>query len=871
MRDFLRALWPKAAEGNLTLWFNPSRASLHAPLADALVMDDDDLAELHRRNQTDSVYFGAGLRVAGLGEQGRGSQGTKQDVIALPCFSLDVDFYHPIAHKATNLPTRDDVGEIFEADEPTIIVDSGFGWQAHYVFDEPWLLDSASARTQAQVAFEAFQRKFIDRAAKRGWHVDSTATIQRVWRLPGFINRKTDDGIVASMIFEGGPRYRVADLVPATKAGLGTTKKTSTTSTAPSAPASPSTPPAPTTAPADVVRALQRYQGGSRDVVALALAGESLADRGGRDAALHRVCSVLAFVSDLTHPVEALAEALRPSLQRWADEPDATKTIDEELAKACAKLTRARADRVAREEADQAQLDSLADFAAGLRANLIPYVAPPDVDVTGAALPPPGPAPAPPAGMPLKHTIIQVRSSFWIWDFTEGRYIGPKIKDEVLTAARDAWATGAAPAAVDLSYTDAKGVTKTKLFPQVMKEYGTVAADVLGRFALDASYYDTTTKVFVESIAPLRVTEPVFNPQIDQWLRLLAGDDHYEKLCDWIAAVPQLDEQCCALYFDGVSGAGKGLLAAGLARLWREGGPTPLENVLGNFNAEMFSCPFILLDEGLPKRAGNVSAEVRKIIGTLTHSYTQKFVVNRTVNGAVRLLIAANNDNVLNFGDENLTANDLEAIVGRFLRIGARRESKEWLEANNADGLLTKSWVNDDLIAKHCIWLALNRQIKRGKRFLVEGVAVDDMHRKLIMQGETAGLIYEWLARFASNPQALYRSYQTKKQAPLAVIGNQEILINAQGLIDSWPIYMGLDNRCPSTTKVGQTLNKLADGTRKRGRRLTRTTYHKIRLDLIAGWAEDNQIGNVDQMRAHYDAAMVLDDLADAPALAVVP
>jgi putative DNA primase/helicase len=195
MRAFFDALWPKAIEGNLTFWFFPSKKSAHLSLAALKELTDEDLEDLHRDNRAGAhIYFGLGLRRPGLTSS---KQGGKQDIVALPGFALDIDIHHPTAHVAKNLPRTDEEAYeiIANALEPTIIVHTGHGWHVYWLFKKPLLLTTATQRTQAQKAYKAFQQPFIDRAAKLGWHLDNTASIQRVWRVPGFINPKSTNPV----------------------------------------------------------------------------------------------------------------------------------------------------------------------------------------------------------------------------------------------------------------------------------------------------------------------------------------------------------------------------------------------------------------------------------------------------------------------------------------------------------------------------------------------------------------------------------------------------------------------------------------------------------------------------------------------------
>jgi hypothetical protein len=821
VKNFFEALWPGLNyAGNLTFWFAPSKKSAHFALPTIAGFDASDLAELKAYNASgQNIYFGAGLRARGLGAH---EQGTRDQIVAIPGLLLDLDFAHPTAH-ATKKPLIPGADEAFAilatGPTPTMVVFTGHGWHVYWLFKTPWILKTKEDREKAEAVSKKFQQHYIAEAEKQGgWHVDSTATIQRVWRVPGFKNCKTGAEI-ETIHHDENFRYEPKELVPSL-----------------AAPATPSPPATPNPGKSlDVVRAsLEKLNADSKNKkeIEKVLAGESFADEE-RDTAMQSVCSTIAWIPESAGiPAKDLVEILRPSLSVWAAETDNPKrqSLDAEMAKAFDKIQRAQQDKLDHDVKEWEDLKGLREALGKDDSDALPE-----------------------NELVINHTMIQFRDSYYIFNFERNRYSKLKTKSEIIQYAREAWKN--APGGIALEYVNAKGEIKQKTVPRILFEYCHNADDVIGEFCREDSEYDLSAQTFYESIAPVRKLEPTYNDQIAHWLKLLAGPN-LGKVLDWIAAVTQLERQCCVLYLDGASGAGKGLLGAGLSRLWHAGGATPLADVIGNFNADMFRCPLLFLDEGLPKKRGeDYSTKLRALIGSSSFSYREKFLPNRTVLGSVRLLIAANNDNVLAFGDENLSVNDLEAYIGRFLHVRAHQEAATWLEAHNAGNEMTKSWVDGDLLAKHALWLRENRTITPGKRFLVEGDSMDNMHRKLVMQGEDAGLIFEWLVRFASNPQALYGVYRVKKQPALALVGNNQVLINTEAVLTVWDVYMG-DQKRPSTTKVGATLRKLSEGYRKIGSRGSQVRYHVIKTDLVTGWASDNQVGDEVAIRRNLNTEL---------------
>ena len=97
------------------------------------------------------------------------------------------------AHKKENLsPTQvDAIALICELPfTPTIIVHSGNGIHAYWLFSELWQLETTEARESAKSTVEKWQRLLKEKAEAHGWANDSTFDLARVYRVAGTKNRK---------------------------------------------------------------------------------------------------------------------------------------------------------------------------------------------------------------------------------------------------------------------------------------------------------------------------------------------------------------------------------------------------------------------------------------------------------------------------------------------------------------------------------------------------------------------------------------------------------------------------------------------------------------------------------------------------------
>src|SRR5205823_5481483 len=123
-------------------------------------------------------------------DSGRGEAAA---VIGIPGIWVDIDIAGP-AHKAANLPpTRDAALSLLNAFPypPSLVVDTGHGLQAYWLFPEPWVFAGAPERTAVAILLRRVQRWFQIEARSHGWQIDSTHDLARVLRVPGTFNRKT--------------------------------------------------------------------------------------------------------------------------------------------------------------------------------------------------------------------------------------------------------------------------------------------------------------------------------------------------------------------------------------------------------------------------------------------------------------------------------------------------------------------------------------------------------------------------------------------------------------------------------------------------------------------------------------------------------
>lgn len=433
-----------------------------------------------------------------------------------------------------------------------------------------------------------------------------------------------------------------------------------------------------------------------------------------------------------------------------------------------------------------------------------------------------------------KRWVIQSGRSYYL--FLDGSYAGPYFKEDTYNAAIRALAPAQA-AGVEL-----KAYALDRLVPkglyQLVEEYGTVADQVAVDLHSQRAYYDEETKTLVEAPCPLRDLEPRHDPEIDEWLALLAPSDKtLHKLKSWWAAATMLDQPCVALFITGPKGAGKSLTAVGLARLWTQERPTDLEELFGNFNEAILKCPLAWADEDLPRDwRGRVRNDMlRHHIQATARPLSRKFLPAATVRGAVRIIVSANNEDVL-ATNENLSSDDIDAIAERYLHVRARSRATDFL--NKTD---TRRWVRGDLMARHALWLRDHYDWEPEGRFLIR--SEDKMlHRGLITRGGIRSAVCQWLVGYLSQRRVVERDPSVHR---FVECFRGQLVVNAQALVSGWEIFVKVPEQPPigAITQALRALSTSGRGGVKRLRRgRSRARYTVIDQDNLIAWADQNGV-----------------------------
>jgi hypothetical protein len=762
-------------------------------------------------------------------------RGGEADVPNVQVLWADID-HGTFGHKsATCPPTIADAYTLFaDLPRPSMIVDSGGGLHPY------WLLDRPLSTEQGKELNKALQTHIANKAKARDWHVDAKC-FNPAWmlRVPGSFNYKNGGKRAVTIVSGASNRYNVEQFA---MLAAGTASPSMKQKPAHSPDASAYEPRDTGKSPSEARQAVREWiKKSEKDWKRAVLKGESFAEPGERDIRINEVCSTIAFVDPDTDP-EVLVEILRASLDAMEeDAPCDRDPVDNALEKLTRHQVTRRRERAEQEQwdkelrerqASQARavaeqrmvdpsqpVDPNADVPTGMYTNseIISFAQKQNCSVEDFT----------------KRWIIQRVDSFYV--FVSGRYM-PAITGTELEVSlpRDL-----APAPIQWTVPTQTG-TRPKKVKEILQSHCTVARHLQANMTVEDSYYDEKTQTFVEAACRRRPIIPKEDPTIHEWMTLLGGD-HAQTLLDWVATLTDLSRQTCAVYIVGRPGDGKTMFAEGLARIYTTGAPTELESALSNFNEALLDCPIVFGDEKIPSMVGD-SGDIRQIIGSNSRKLKRKHKAEADLIGALRLILAANNDTLLMF-DENLSAWDQQAVAQRFLYITPSPQCGEYLRKLGGR-MGTKDWVSGDRIAAHALWLRDNRKVKAGDRFLVEADS-SALSRMLATSGKWPGLACEWICKHLYSP-----SPQVKSDA--IRVGNGSIVVNATAMVDLWGMYVKTASQ-PSAGLVGRTLAKLSTGKTQIGSQ----RYHVMDVNTILDWATRNQVGDVDEMKRRVDGPVM--------------
>jgi hypothetical protein len=190
-------------EGKILIWTLKDKASAWFDTAEAAAVYVEK-----RKNQ--DIYVGCGLSPEDFG---RNKRCPASKVIGLPGFYADIDIADKV-HKKQNLPaTMDEAIDLLSGHgfDPTVIVDSGHGIHAWWLFNEIWDISDYEERSKAATLSRRLFHTLQNRFSVKGWDIDSVFDLARVLRIPGTMNRKSEPKMARTLVSNGN-RYEPMDM-----------------------------------------------------------------------------------------------------------------------------------------------------------------------------------------------------------------------------------------------------------------------------------------------------------------------------------------------------------------------------------------------------------------------------------------------------------------------------------------------------------------------------------------------------------------------------------------------------------------------------------------------------------------------------------
>ena len=201
--EFLTDLWGNPPPGVALVWTLPNNRSRWYTRFDGISQEMEDHA-------LEDVYTGVGIASRNGNRFNSQNRFTEEEVGGLAGMWADIDVAHPV-HKKPNLPpTQEQALTTLEEAllEPTLLVDSGHGIQAWWLFEQPWLFQSPQEHELGRRAAQWWHQHIKALYTARGWTTDSVFNLDRIMRLPGtWNNREPVDRRPVIAIGEKGKRY----------------------------------------------------------------------------------------------------------------------------------------------------------------------------------------------------------------------------------------------------------------------------------------------------------------------------------------------------------------------------------------------------------------------------------------------------------------------------------------------------------------------------------------------------------------------------------------------------------------------------------------------------------------------------------------
>lgn len=243
---------------------------------------------------------------------------------------------------------------------------------------------------------------------------------------------------------------------------------------------------------------------------------------------------------------------------------------------------------------------------------------------------------------------------------------------------------------------------------QIVEREARTFGESMYDFALRTSCYEPDHDRVVVGY-PICAVTAAYDADVDEWLQAIGGP-HYSRLKQWIASCDQkhIRRLAATLVILGRPDVGKSLLAKSVAGLWGVAEPAKGDLLVARFNGDLTRCPIVLDDEAELFGSKKLSTKrFRELAQSVERSVERKGRERETLRGAMRLIVAGNGIEDINFTDVS-GPEVVSAVNDRLLVIDTKGRDEKCKEAL-ARLRLPGSYVCDrERITRHMAWLGEN-------------------------------------------------------------------------------------------------------------------------------------------------------------------
>lgn len=515
-----------------------------------------------------------------------------------------------------------------------------------------------------------------------------------------------------------------------------------------------------------MTEAKRRLKG--RECYAALFEMKSLADPGGRDnkllEATGQAVSLLYYL-DGTTPAHVYS-LFAPVVEQWADDPVTGKWTGRAWAMILRNWSREKAKALAIEQKAQVLAAEQKDVGNRILDGVRSWAQHPDLRSED---------PAVLEAYIRRHAIVSVGNSVYVMT-QEGYYCPAPMSPAQLVAGVRAMGMDGI---IRTTTTNREGLEVDRPIQHILNESATIAKEVHAVPGLRKSYVQDMDAPHALLRVPCYARNPdleaKFDGEVDTWLCRLFGV-HVAQARKWIAYALDFESgPICALSLKGAAGAGKKMLAQGLAETLVAPALATADDLVGAYQYGLLASPFLVVNEGWPKsHAGRHPADqFRALVSGDPLTINRKFLSPVHITNPVRILFTSNNLDVVKLltAGRELSPEDREALAVRLLHFDVGHAASAWLAERGGvqfTGRPGRRWIRADggvesdfIVARHFLYLYEHRHEMGapGGRFLVEGNADADVLFELRTQSGSSPLVIEAVLRMAEVPQKMLQGF----------------------------------------------------------------------------------------------------------------